>query len=145
MISDLSEPQQCEIRDQLNAGRKLAAIKLYREFTQSSLMESKTAVERFARDDESCEVPVTSDGPLDDRQMDEILDAVANGRKLNAVKLHMTSSGQSLSESKAFVESLMEELGDSPASADTGPRTGCLSLLLLAGGLTMVFSIALRL
>ena len=142
MTTTFTETQRNELRDELNQGRKIAAIKLYREWNDCSLMDAKTAVEQFARGDVSCEPPASSGGPLSDSQMDEILDEVTRGQKLAAVKLHKTYSGQSLRESKEFVEKLMRDLGDSSDSAVVSERSGCFSVILLAVGLSMVSIIA---
>ena len=47
MRSQIPDEQSVPIRNALFQGRKLEAIKLYREFTGSSLVEAKTAVEEL--------------------------------------------------------------------------------------------------
>ena len=129
MTPDLTDQQLAEIRADLLAGRKLAAVKLYKELTDCSLIEAKDFVEGL---------PVDGDvggqllkGPIDPAQIDRILDALQSGKKLNAVKIYKDSSGASLMESKAFIENLIEELG---LELDN-EQSGCVSTLLLFVGL----------
>src|SRR5258707_15323200 len=49
MSEPLSEGDLKEIRDAIFAGRKIEAIKLYREFTRQGLKEAKDAVEEMER------------------------------------------------------------------------------------------------
>lgn len=57
--------------------------------------------------------------------MDEILDAIEQGNKLEAVKLHKQNTGRSLMESKQLVELLMSELGIEQSSG-----SGCAGVVL---------------
>jgi ribosomal protein L7/L12 len=138
MTNALTETQQDELREELNRGHKIAAIKLYLLWHDCSLKDAKTAVEQFALGDESCEPPASNAGPLTDSQMDKILDEIARGKKLAAFKLYRSYSGQSLRESKEFIEKLMGELKGSSGSAVDSERSGCFSVVLFAVGLTIV-------
>ncbi|HYO11267.1 MAG TPA: hypothetical protein VER17_20045 [Tepidisphaeraceae bacterium] len=48
-MSEPTEPQWAEIQDHLFAGRKIQAIKAYREATHCGLAEAKEAMEAYAR------------------------------------------------------------------------------------------------
>jgi len=122
---ELTDDQVAEIRDELQAGRKLAAVKLYKEWTGSSLVAAKNYVESLP-----------ADGAVNDfaagieaHQMDRILDAIQEGNKLEAVKLYRDSSGLDLMESKKFIEGLMKELG-----IEDRPGCGAAVLLLVVLG-----------
>lgn len=136
-MSDPTDVQKTEISDLLASGSRLAAIKLYRESTGCSLAEAKSAVEQFGGVGETPDSQVSGAEPLDERQLDEVLDAAAAGKKLNAVKLYMTYSGQTLRESKLFVESLMQEADESSGAAVESGRSGCFSVFLLLAGLSL--------
>lgn len=65
MTEDLSKAEQDKIEEALAAGRKIDAVKLYREATGKGLKESKEAVEALgkelsARDPERFEKAVVS-------------------------------------------------------------------------------------
>ena len=62
--------------------------------------------------------------------MDSVLDALAGGNKIAAVKHYMTYKGCSLRESKVFVESLIEELGG--PSMGGSSKSGCALIFLLS-------------
>jgi|SRR5882762_5209379 len=49
MSEPLSEGDLKEIREAISAGRRIEAIKLYREFTRQGLKEAKDAVEEMER------------------------------------------------------------------------------------------------
>jgi hypothetical protein len=72
-----------------------------------------------------------------DTQKTKLIELLAAGRKLEAIKLHMSDSGQTLSESKLFVESLMDEAGESAGPKVQSERSGCFSMLLMVGGLSI--------
>jgi ribosomal protein L7/L12 len=128
MGDKLTDDQVNQIRLKLQIGRKIEAVKLYKDWTGSSLVEAKNYVERLAGDHEFG-LFEAAEG-VDANQMDMILDAIRNGQKLQAVKLHKESSGSSLKESKEFVERLMNQLQiDDPASAPAS--SGCASVILL--------------
>lgn len=130
MNDDLTDEQIDVLRDELHAGRKIAAVKLCREWTDCSLVDAKNRVESIG--ESSLGDGLNSN--LGESVIDEVLDAIQNGNKLEAVKLYRESSGASLMESKTFVERLMKELG-----IESQPRGGCAGLVLgavLATGIT---------
>ena len=120
MADNLTDDQVNEIRNELQAGRKLAAIKLYKGWTGSSLVAAKSYVESLPAGTGIADLG----NDLEGDQMDEILDAIQAGKKLQAIKLYRESNGLTLMESKKFVEQLMRELG-------IEDRTGCGAVVLL--------------
>lgn len=59
---DLTEQQTTEVIDCLQRGRKIEAIKRYREFTGTGLKEAKEAVEALERSTDRNRSPVETSG-----------------------------------------------------------------------------------
>lgn len=130
MSDELTEDQVNQIRRKLQTGHKLAAVKLYKDLTGSSLLTAKNNVERI----EAGEGPTPGDvdSGLSPDVMDEILDALQRGKKLDAVKIYKSSSGKSLMESKEFIEGLMKELEiEEPGGIGCGSAALLLILIML--------------
>ncbi len=125
MDEKLTDDQISKLLYELRAGRKLAAVKLYKEWTGSSLLVAKNSVESLAEGKVKSGDDLYSN--LDEKVMDDVLDAIQKGDKLEAVKRYKESSGASLMESKEFVERLMSELG-----IEDQHRAGCAGMLLAA-------------
>lgn len=138
MADELTEEQVNQIRREVQAGRKLAAVKLYKDWTGSSLLTAKNNVERIQAGSEA--EPVGFASGLSDDVMDEILDALQRGKKLEAIKLYKASSGKMLMESKEFVEDLMKELGiEEPGGIGCGAAALLLiSIMLIVAGKLVV-------
>lgn len=138
MTHNLTETQKVELRSSLSSGGKLAAVKLYWQWNDCSLKDAKSAVERFASEELAGE-QIASDGSVpDDQKMDEILEEIANGRKLSAIKRYRTYSGKSLRESKEFIESLINDLGNPPLpDAMESSQSGCFSAILFVVSLSI--------
>jgi ribosomal protein L7/L12 len=133
MGDELTDDQVHQIRLELQAGRKIEAVKLYKDWTGCSLSEAKDYVQRLPADHPAGTAEAANG--VDANQMDQILDAIRDGQKLQAVKLHKESSGSSLKESKEFVERLMKDLQiDDPASAPAGSGCGAVILLVVVLG-----------
>lgn len=109
VTNELTDDQINQLLNELKAGRKLSAVKLCKEWTGRSLLESKNFVESLATG-QACGTN-DLDSNLAVNEIDRILDAIQKGKKLDAIKLYKESSGLSLMESKRFVERLMSELG----------------------------------
>lgn len=135
MNRQLSEDQIEQLWGELRDGGKIAAIKLYKNWTGASLLEAKLWVERLVSNGATATTADVVDVSIDENVMDQILDAIQLGNKLQAVKLYRESSGASLFESKQFIERLMSELG-----MEEPRRTGCagIVLALLVGVCTLV-------
>ncbi|QDV35665.1 ribosomal protein L7/L12 [Tautonia plasticadhaerens] len=112
-----------QVRDLLDQGSKIEAIKVYRERTGAGLKEAKDAVEAFERGDPGL-MPGGIEGPLEG----ELLDLLRNGRKIEAIKRYREATGVGLKEAKDAVEALAGRHG--LAATSQGP--GCLSLIVLA-------------
>lgn len=110
-----------ELQALLSEGRKLEAIRLYRERTGAGLMESKDAVEALARGE-----PPAEAGPMDSALQSEILSLLEQARKIEAIKLYRERTGAGLKEAKVAVEALAADRHVAPS------RSGCLGLVLLA-------------
>lgn len=133
ILAELSAETEREIAAEIRAGNKLAAVKIYKLATGSSLMDSKKAVEAMMRGESYS--PRSLDGGAN---QDLILDAIFENKKLNAVKLYMEVSGASLMESKKFIEALTEQLREE-SSAEFKPESpGCALLLLFVPALVAI-------
>jgi ribosomal protein L7/L12 len=123
MDRQLSDDQIEQLQREFQANGKIAAVKLYKEWTDSSLVEAKQSVENLITSRFNVGQGAPSD--FDEKGMDAVLDAIQKGNKLEAVKLYKTSSGASLMDAKQFIERLMSELG-----VEDKPRSGCAGVLL---------------
>ena len=86
------------ILNELKAGRKIEAIKLYREVTGEGLAEAKKAIESIG-------VQVNQNSPqLSHSEYQNILDEIKNNRTLGAVKLYRAATGAGLYEAREAVE-----------------------------------------
>lgn len=90
-----------DVRDFVRAGRKIEAIKRYRELTGVGLKEAKDAVEMpdFA--------PLPSPPPVpgeNDPRMSEVRALATSGRKIDAIRLYRELTGRGLKESKDAVD-----------------------------------------
>lgn len=64
-------------------------------------------------------------------QMNEILDCIYSGKKIEAIKRYRELRGTGLKEAKQFVEQLSTELREtSPEKFKTPPTVGCASILI---------------
>jgi ribosomal protein L7/L12 len=125
------------IRSALAAGRKIDAIKLYREASGAGLAEAKNFVERLER---GASVDANEINGLSDEIVQQIQAAVFAGQKIEAIRLHRTATGMGLKESKDFVEALEARLRSlSPGEFAPPRQKGCSMMLLVM--LLMIASI----
>ncbi|MBL8923074.1 MAG: ribosomal protein L7/L12 [Myxococcaceae bacterium] len=103
-----------ELRGHVSAGRKIEAIKRYRELTSVGLAEAKDAVEALARGDASPAPAqqtrkrhVTGELAIDDA---ELRGHVSAGRLIDAIKRYRELTGLGLKESKDAIEALRDSL-----------------------------------
>ncbi|HEX7448277.1 MAG TPA: zinc-ribbon domain-containing protein [Pirellulales bacterium] len=101
----------------LEQGKKLEAIKLYRQRTGVGLAEAKAAVERLQRQE------AIETGELEPR----LLELLGRGEKIAAIRLYRSHTGASLSEAKAAIEHVSVKHGLAPM------RSGCAGVLIAAG------------
>jgi large subunit ribosomal protein L7/L12 len=129
-----TEPQSLDgrvialVRD----GRKIEAIKLYRDMTGAGLKEAKDAVEALERGGSPSTTRETSgDDP-------EILNLLRAGQKIRAIKLYREKTGVGLAEAKNAVEALARAQGI-PAG-QSGCGSAVLSLLVVASVIVYLMS-----
>ncbi len=106
------------VRQALADGRKIEAIKIYREATGVGLAEAKHAVEAIEHGESTS--PASAPADLDK----ELLRLLRDGQKIEAVKRHRERTNSGLKESKDYVESLAAR------HRVAVPRVGCLGMLL---------------
>jgi ribosomal protein L7/L12 len=112
---------EAELRALLAEGRKVAAIKRYREEMGVGLAEAKQAVEAIERDQ-----PPPAGEPDDDSWQSQVAALLEDGRKLQAIKLYRERTGAGIKEAREAVDALGADRGIvAPA------RSGCLGVVLL--------------
>ena len=140
---NLTEQQLADVRTQLSEGDKIAAVKSCMTATGCGLLEAKKFVESLLSEQPSADPHsgrgTSSSGNIANEVMDEILDHLAEGQKLQAIKVYRNASGKPLRESKVFVEQLIDELG-----IELPEPKGCSAavLLILAFGVSSALSLA---
>jgi ribosomal protein L7/L12 len=133
-MADLSDEQLQSIQSELRAGRKIQAIKLYREFTGTGLAEAKDAVDMMTPQDAVAAGPR---GALTDEGLQPILAELRAGRKIQAIKLYREATGLGLAEAKAAVEQLAME-NSIPQTKQAGCGASAAIFLLLS---TAIFAL----
>jgi ribosomal protein L7/L12 len=117
------------IRSLLTQGQKIAAIKLYREQTGVGLAEAKNAVEMIERGGGLPSAKAAA--PATEQQ---VLELLAAGKKIAAIKLYREQMHVGLKAAKDAVEALAAKNGIMPP-----PRSGCSAVLaLLLSGVSLV-------
>jgi ribosomal protein L7/L12 len=108
------------VRTLMAEGRKIEAIKVYREATGAGLKEAKDAVEGLdLRGGLSHQLDVGEDFEP------QLLSLLEQGQKIRAIKVYRERTGVGLKEAKDAVEALGRRHGIVPKGA------GCAGLLLL--------------
>ena len=108
----LSEEVHASIIKEIQAGKKIDAVKLYQNATGESLLGSKIAVETLI-DQQTKNASDTNLLGLEIQSFpfhDQVLDAIFNNRKVDAMKIYMEHSGVTLLEAKKFIEDLTDQL-----------------------------------
>jgi ribosomal protein L7/L12 len=136
-MTNLTPDGRRRIESLLREGRKIEAIKAYREVTGSGLAEAKAAVEsaEFAPA-EAPNPPATSMGALgigDPVLMEEVARLVGSGNKIEAIKRYREATGLGLAESKAAVEAF-ETRQPPPSGPAVKTSQGCFGVLLIGIG-----------
>jgi ribosomal protein L7/L12 len=123
MTNFIPEDELASIRASLAAGKKIEAIKLYRQTTGAGLAEAKRAVEAL-----EAGYPVggrTLDSASHE-DIEQIQAAVFAGEKIKAIKLHRAATGVGLKDAKDFIEALEAELRRTQPTHFTKPAAkGC--------------------
>lgn len=107
-----------EITAELRAGRKINAIKLYREATNLGLKEAKDAVdgiETALNRGLAMESFLANTGPITTQPesgtwMETVIAELRANRKINAIKIYRENSGLGLKEAKDAVDALEKKM-----------------------------------
>ncbi len=125
-MQTLSQAQLQEIEGQIRAGRKIEAIKLFREYTGTDLKEAKDAVERIEAEGSAWLATGGGNAPADGRlsaaDRQRVVAALKEGKKIEAIKLYREATGVDLKEAKEAVEAM-------PGGQQAGG--GCMGVILL--------------
>jgi ribosomal protein L7/L12 len=123
------------ILDAIASNRKIDAVKLYQNATGSSLKTAKEVIETrmgTSSIERTNRLPGEFPG-VDSAKTEAILDAIFQGKKLDAVKQYKTASGLGLKESKEFIEDLTQRLkSECPEQFRVADNSGCASVLLVS-------------
>ncbi len=111
---------EMEIVSLLEGGRKIEAIKRYREATGVGLKEAKDAVEALERGQ-----PLPTKQAVDSSFETKIVSLLEDGKKIGAIKLYRQRTGLGLKEAKDAVEAIAANRG-----IVTPSRLGCLGVVL---------------
>jgi ribosomal protein L7/L12 len=125
-------PDWTRIREQLAAGRKIEAIKIYREQTGVGLKEAKDAVEMFERGQTPPPPNISAPPPTipGHINLDEIRQLLAAGNKIEAVKRYREQTGLGLKESLDVIDAMPEARTAAGGAPGAGGGGGCLRALL---------------
>lgn len=135
MIDLLTEQQRAEVEALVRSGKKINAIKIYREATGQGLKESKDAIDAFAMTGTWPRGPVAGHRlPADGSVRDLVLDALRRGNKIEAVRIYREAYGSSLKDAKEAVERMAED-GSEDATHPHVQSRGC---LVVVAGLLLV-------
>src|SRR5689334_3870312 len=91
-----------EVIAAIESGRTIDAIKLFRESTGVGLAEAKEAVDQYVRSRKMPGAASAPEAPLPP----DVMQALRNGNKIEAVRLVRQHRGLSLREAHQLVESL---------------------------------------
>lgn len=159
MQHQVTEEQLVQLQELLGQGRKLQAVKLYREFTGESLAVSKAAVESIETENTSPNKIQQDDAGLYHTNVSkdvfvQVERLMNQGKKIDAIKFYREATGESLSQAKEFVEDMGRMDTPSRDSVGAGPnaeqqdsgaanvtvRKGCAApvVLLFAVGFTLL-------
>ncbi|MGD0897024.1 MAG: acylphosphatase [Thermoguttaceae bacterium] len=120
-MSSEAEPLLAQIQTLLAEGRKIEAIKRYREATGAGLAAAKEMVEAIERGE-----PLPKTEPMGSSSEMEIVSLLTAGKKIEAIKLCQERTGAGLKEAKDAVEAIAAGHG-----IVARPGSGCLVVLLL--------------
>jgi ribosomal protein L7/L12 len=124
-----------QIRSLMQAGRKIEAIKIYRQETGSGLKEAKDAVEALAawQPIAGRSVKSAEESGIDPNSLEgQVLALVQAQKKILAIKVYREQTGVGLKQAKDAVEALAAKHGISPKGV------GCAGMVLLVA---VVFTI----
>ncbi|MEK7784523.1 MAG: ribosomal protein L7/L12, partial [Chloroflexota bacterium] len=123
-------PEFAEIERLVREGKKIEAIKLFRQLTGAGLKESKDVIDRLDRGDVSAAanyaatagpLEITSSTPDHAGQIEKIGRLLNAGNKIEAIKVYRETFGVGLKEAKDAVEKLQTTVG-TPGAFDLHPQ-----------------------
>lgn len=138
-MADLSEADAQAVRDLILDGQKIEAIKRCREATGMDLKAAKEYVETWEkqlREEGNAATPraaLSMPGVSEDVARD-MTQAIFEGRKIDAIKLHRDATRLGLKESKEFIDELTRQLREEcPERFTASAKSGCGAVFLLGG------------
>lgn len=135
-----SDEKLSALRDLIATGRKIEAIKLYREQTNCGLKEAKDvidAMDEAMRNGRPVSFPLVSSPPpaqvaSPDDQLAQLHGMIFAGQKITAIKLYREATGVGLKEAKDAVEAMEANLRrEQPHRFQTVQGKGCGAGVLL--------------
>jgi ribosomal protein L7/L12 len=122
----------------LARGRKLEAIKLYRERTGAGLVDAKEAVEAIERsEDRVREIEARAFAKV--RELDEIEQVLRTKGKIAAIKLYRERTGKGLKDAKEAVEAFAQERKIPIKNVGCGATVLMFVAVIVAIGLAMAY------
>jgi len=118
-----------DIKAQIAAHNKIAAIKLYRDATGAGLAEAKDAVELIAAGKPP---PSGAAATLPADAMQDVSSLVAAGKMIEAIKAYRTATGVGLKEAKDAVDALALQINPAAMAARTATMRRVQGLALAA-------------
>lgn len=115
----LSENEKQNIISCIRSGRKIEAIRLYREATGASLVDAKHVIEKLAAKLSGDPPPFAETGE------NEIAALLISGKEIAAIKLYREKTGAGLKEAKEKVEALAESLNLAQHPMAQKKASGC--------------------
>lgn len=110
----LSDADMQMVLDELHNGRKITAIKIYRELTGLGLVEAKDYVEGLERETKQFghinQASLQGKETLDPATVPEIVHLLQGKRKIDAIKIYRELTGLGLKESKDAIDVLERQL-----------------------------------
>ncbi|MGE0605955.1 MAG: hypothetical protein AB7O62_02435 [Pirellulales bacterium] len=114
-------------------GRKIEAVKLYREATGRGLKESKDAVEAIERGQNPPAAWIGPTDTLDPELQQRMVDELTAGRKIEAIKIYRQARHCGLKEAKEAVEQFAKARG-LPCHVGGGCGTVAAAVMCAIGG-----------
>lgn len=131
-MDEMTPDQRAEILAAIEAGKKIDAIKLYRNATGSNLVDAKFFVETLKYALATGTVPEGLSDPatLAQEQIGQIVELLHAGKKIDAIKIYRQATGADLKAAKESVEAIARERGI-PSSTGCGPAVLLFAILLI--------------
>jgi large subunit ribosomal protein L7/L12 len=107
---DVDPPDVDPLMDLVRSGKKIEAIKIYRQRMGVGLKEAKEAIEALQRG-ETVPVPPAVSKTFAESDVRDFVSLLRQGKTIAAIKLYREKTGVGLAEAKAAVETLAAEQG----------------------------------